>query len=151
MADIFFSTLDRSQVLQMPWIPKDFPEMQKTAKNEEFETFNNGVFNFMGNASLTTFTLAGKMPGSYGKYSFQKGNNHAVELYNLWRGAMFYKIPLRVLMLRGETGNVDVDEYYNGIITLESVSWKLDKQLDYDYSINCKEYKEIDYNNLGVW
>lgn len=151
MADIFFSTLDRSQVLQMPWIPKDFPEMQKTAKNEEFETFNNGVFNFMGNASLTTFTLAGKMPGNYGKYSFQKGNNHAVELYNLWRGAMFYKIPLRVLMLRGETGNVDVDEYYNGIITIESINWKLDKQLDYDYSINCKEYKEIDYNNLGVW
>ncbi|SFA70085.1 hypothetical protein [Clostridium frigidicarnis] len=151
MADIYFSTLDRSIVLQLPQLPKDFPKLDNSARNEEFETFNNGFYNFQGNISLTTFSLEGSLPGDYGKYHWQRGNNHAIELKNLWRSSMFYKIPLRCLMIRGETGNPDVDEYYNGIITIESLSWQLNQQLDYVYSITCKEYKPIDTNNLGVW
>ncbi len=57
MANIYFSTLDRKQLYELPILPEEMPELSKGAKNEIFETFNNGEYNFLGETSLISFSL----------------------------------------------------------------------------------------------
>lgn len=142
MADIFFSTLDRSTVYQLPVLPAQFPEMNRSSKNEEFETYNNGVYNLIGNMGLFTFPLEGFLPALNKNYSFAKNHMNPYLLINLWAGAMANKTPLRIIMNRDKKLGLP-QEAVNMLVTVESMTHHEDKVGDVVYSLSLKEYREL--------
>lgn len=141
MADIFFTTLDRSEVYQLPVLPKDFPELSRSNKNEEFET-NDGVYNLIGNMGLVSFSLESFLPAINKKYPFAKSNINPYTFINLWVGAMANKKPLRIIMNRNKNSNLP-EEAVNMLITIESMSHYENKVGDVQFKLELKEYKEI--------
>lgn len=141
IADIYFSDLKRTTVYRLPIIPETMPELSVAAKNEEFETFDNNTFNFIGNTGLVSFSIDSFLPEKADKYKWAKSQMAPYLLINLWRGAMATKVPLRCIMERGDASNPFV--ILNWMVTIESMSWYEDKVGDVKYKIDCKEYREV--------
>lgn len=136
--DIYFSSLDRSEVYQLPIISEDMPEFSKSAKNEEFESFDDGIYNILGNVGLISFPIESFLPGKGKNYSFAKcilDNPYA--LINLWSNAMNTKTPIRVVMYRN-----DKSEIINLMVSVENMAWHEDKTGDIKYKVDLKEYRE---------
>lgn len=142
MADIFFSTVDRSEVYQLPVLPEAMPELNRSASNEEFETYNNGTYNLIGNIGLYSFSLEGFLPGLNKKYPFAKNNMNPYLLVNMWARAMANKKPIRIIINRNKTYGLPI-ESLNILITVESMTHYEDKIGDVVYSVSFKEYREI--------
>lgn len=137
MADIYVSTLDRKQVYQFPTLPEEFPVLSKTAKNELFETFNNGVFNLIGGAGLIEFSMGFMLP--LHEYSFNKCDfNNTQNIINLLLTSMVEKFPVRFIF-KGE----DDADYSNIAVNVEKFDYNFDKMLDVVFSADFKEYRVI--------
>lgn len=137
--DIYFSTLDRSEVYKLPVLPVDMPDLSKSAKNEEFETYDDGNYNLIGNVGLVSFSIERFLPALKNNYPFVKSKFNPYLLINLWSKAMEVKKPVRIIMYRN-----DKSEILNWLVTVESMSWHEDKVGDVKYRIDLKEYREID-------
>lgn len=142
MADIYFSSLDRKEVYSLPVLPKEFPELSRSAKNEEFESYNDGVFNLIGNMGLYTFSLEGFLPALDKKYTFARSKFNPYLLINLWAGAMAKKTPIRVVMNRKQGLGLPI-EAVNMMVTVESMAHNEDKVHDVKYKVSFKEYREL--------
>ncbi|MGE4272057.1 MAG: hypothetical protein AB7E31_04205 [Desulfitobacterium sp.] len=142
MADIFFATTDRSSVYQLPVLPAQFPELSRSASNEEFETFDNGTYNLIGNVGLVSFTLDGFLPAMTKRYTFARSKINPYTLINLWARAMADKKPLRVIMNRNRGLGLP-EEAVNMMVTVESMSHYEDRVGDVVYSLSLKEYREL--------
>lgn len=142
MANIYFSTLDRKKTLELPILPEDMPELSKTAQNEEFTTFNNGTFNFLGDASLITFTIECWLPSYPNKYRWAKSRINPYELINMWSLAMNRKEKLRIVINRNKNSFLP-QELLNYIVTVESLSWHELNNGDVAYKVDLKEYREV--------
>ena len=138
MADIYFSDLNRTQVYRLPIIPEEMPDLSKSAKNEEFETFDNGTYNFLNTVGLVTFSIDCWLPQHANKYSFAKSQIDPYLLINLWSGAMVNKTPLRCIMERGQN-----NEILNWMVTVENMNWHENKVGDIKYKIDLKEYRSV--------
>lgn len=137
--DIYFSSLDRTEIYRLPVLPEEMPEFSKSAKNEEFESFNDGVYNILGNAGLISFTLESFLPAKGRKYPFIKEElEDPYLLINLWSNAMNTKTPIRVVMYRNNK-----TEIINTMVSVESMAWHEDKVGDVKYKIDFKEYREL--------
>jgi len=141
MVDIYFSDLKRIKVYQLPILPEVMPELSKSAKNEEFETFNNGVYNLIGSMGLVTFSIDSFLPEFGDKYEFAKSKIDPYLLINMWSGAMRDKIPIRCIMQRGEKSNNT--EIINWMVTVESMVWFENRVGDIKYTVDFKEYRAI--------
>jgi len=142
MADIFFATKDRSTVYQLPVLPPQFPEYSRSAKNEEFETYNNGIYNLPGNVSLYSFTLEGFLPAINKNYLFAKNKMNPHELINFWGRAMEEKKPIRIIINRDKVSGLPT-EALNMLVTVEDMSHYEDKTGDVVYKLSFKEYREL--------
>ena len=137
--DIYFCTLDRSKIYQVPVLPVEMPELEQSANNEEFQTYNNGTFNALGNAGLVSFTLESFIPGKNNNYSFARVKYvNPYDLINLWAGSMKSKTPIRCIMYRN-----DKTEVLNWMVSVEDIKWHEDKVGDIKYSVTFKEYREV--------
>ncbi len=143
MADIYFSSLDRKEVYRLPALPQDMPELTRTAKNEEFESYDNGTYNLLGNVGLATFSLDSWLPEFPGKYKWAKSQINPYLLINLWHGAMVNKKPIRCIMERGKNPNNISEEILNWLVTVESMSWNENTLRDVKYKVDFKEYRDI--------
>ncbi|MEY8001619.1 hypothetical protein AB8U03_15725 [Clostridium sp. Mt-5] len=139
--DIYFSDLDRTQVYQLPILPTDMPELSKSTKNEEFESYQDGVYNVIGNVELTTFPIDCWLPEYAGKYNWAKSQINPYLLINLWNNAMITKKPLKCVMSRGQNKNNISSEILNWSVTIEDMNWYPEKNGDIKYKIDCKEYR----------
>lgn len=145
--DIWFSDLDRKEIYQLPIIPADMPELVKTAKNTEFETFKDGFVNSLGNVSLPTFTIDCFLPEYPNKYDYAKSQINPYLLLNLWSNAMETKTPLRCIMVRGENKNGISPIILNWMVSVESLSWNPMQGQDMKYKADFKEYVyPVSYN-----
>lgn len=141
--DIYFSDLNRFEVYQLPCLPFEMPELSKSSKNEEFETYNEGVYNIIGNKGLTTFSIDCWLPEYPGKYKWAKSQINPYLLINLWENAMTNKRPLRCIMVRGENKNNISPIILNWMVTVENYSQKIDEFKDIHYKIDLKEYRSM--------
>lgn len=142
MANIYFSTLDRKKIYELPILPEVMPELSKSAKNEIFETFNNGEYNFLGNNSLVSFTLEGWLPIYPNKYRWAKSQEPAYNFINLWSLSMNNKQPIRIVINRNKSSYYR-QELLNWVISIEAISWHEINESDVAYKIDCKEYREV--------
>ena len=134
--DIFFSSLDRSQVYKLPIIPENMPELSKSAKNEEFEG-DGQTYNILGNVGLVTFTIDSWMPEYAGKctQSYCKSQINPYLIINLWSQAMIDKKPIRCVQTRN-----DGSEILNWLVSVENMSRYPRQNEDIKYKIEFKEY-----------
>lgn len=140
MAEIFFCSLDRKEKYRLPVLPKEFPKMDRSVSSEEFETFNNGVFNFIGNMGLYTFTLEGFLPAMDKNYIFVKEKINPYKIINFWAKAMATKQPIRIIMNRAKGLDLPI-EAVNMLVSIESMSHNENKMHDVVYSVNFKEWR----------
>ncbi|MBU3146887.1 hypothetical protein KPL50_25765 [Clostridium sp. CF012] len=142
MANIYFSDSKRKIIIELPVLPEEMPELSRNAKNEEFETFNNGAFNLLGNVGLITFTLDSFLPAYANKYRWAKSQINPYSLINLWASNMANKTPLRVIMNRNLRKDLPA-ELLNLAVSVENMKWHEDRTGDIKYTIDFKEYREI--------
>lgn len=140
MPAIYFSDKNRTEVYQVPILPEDMPELNKTAKNEEFDTFDDGVYNFLGNVGLVTFSIDSFLPEYAGKYSWAQSQIDPYKLVNLWSYAMEKQQPLRCVMERTRQGQNS--EILNWLVSVENMSWYTKRNGDIKYKADFKEYRE---------
>ena len=137
--DIYFCTLDRKKIYQLPVLPEEMPELEASMNNEEFETYNNGFFNVLGNSELVSFTLESFIQGKDNNYYFAKKHyDNPYDLINLWRKSMINKAPIRCIMYRNNK-----TEILNWMVSVESMKWHEDKAGDIKYSVTFKEYRKV--------
>ncbi|MBU3145027.1 hypothetical protein [Clostridium sp. CF012] len=134
-AEIYISTIDRKEVYRFTNIPEEFPTLSQSAKNEQFDTFNNGEYNLLNGAGNFSFSLGCMLPCH--QYSFCKGDwKNSGRIISLMKKSMVTKIPIRFIF-KG-VGDVDV---INIIMTCEKLDWNYNHQLDFVFSADFKEYR----------
>ena len=137
--DIYISDKDKKTVLQLPIVPEQMPSLSKSAKNEEFETFNNGTFNIIGDVGLTEFTLEAWLPASGRNYSFQRVKNINPDNYiYLMNSAMQNKKPIRIVIIK------EGKYICNTLFSVESFEYHDNKICNIEFSLSVKEWR--DYN-----
>lgn len=142
MADIFLSSLDRSEVYKLPVLPTDLPDLERSINSEEFETDGAGIYSFQTTISLLTFTIESFLPAFSSKYSWAKSNINPALILNLINTSMAYKKPIRVVMERNE--NKDMSKtVINIACTIESFSYRIAKNQDIYYSLSLKEWRAV--------
>ena len=138
--DIYISDKDKKTVLQFPIIPEEMPSLSKASKNEEFETFNNGTFNIIGDAGLMEFSLESWLPAKGRNYAFQRVKNINPDSYiNLINNAMATKKPIRIVIVRGNGTFV-----CNNTFSIESFEYNENKIGNIVFSLSVKQWR--DYN-----
>lgn len=135
--DIYLSDIKRKTVLRLPILPPEMPTITKASKNEEFETFNNGTFNVIGDVGLMTFTLESWLPALRNQYPFAKTKNinpyKYIDLVNI---AMRDKKPLRVMIVRGDGTYV-----INNTFSVESFEYHENRIGNFPFAISFKQWR----------
>ena len=136
--NIYISDIDKKKVLQLPVNPETLPSFSYSSKNEEFETFNNGTYNIIGDVGLMSFSLESFFPSQDKEYPFQKVFGKAASEYvNLIKTAQLNKKPIRVVIQRN-TGSYIL----NGTFSVESFEYHTNKRNDIEYSLELKEWRK---------
>lgn len=142
MANIYFSTLDRKQLYELPILPEEMPELSKSAKNEVFETFNNSEYNFLGEVSLISFSLESWLPAYPNKYRWAKSQINPYLLIGLWSNAMTLKQSIRIVINRNKNDFLP-QELLNWKVSVENMSWHELINGDVAYKLDLKQYRVI--------
>lgn len=136
--DIYISDKDKKTVLQLPITPEQMPSLSKASKNEEFETFDNGTFNIIGDVGLLEFTLESWLPAQGRVYSFQRVKNinpyKYIDLINI---SMRDKKPIQVVIAR-DNGTFVV----NNTFSIISFEYHENKIGNFEYSLSLKQWRE---------
>lgn len=133
MADIYISSSDRGRVYRLPFIPAEMPEISHAAGNEEFATYQDGVYNLLGGAGLREIALEGVLPSR--GYSFAKSGVRGKEIIDMLDGAIKRKKPVRVVLAGKTTVNL--------LASVESLAWHEDRAGNIAYSVSFKEYRNV--------
>lgn len=133
--DIYIADYKKTKILKLPIIPSELPAISKTIKNEEFETYFNGTFNFIEKAGLNTLTLDSWLPTK--DYSFAKSSYKANDFITLINNAIDNTEAIQVVIL-----NTNGSTYVNDKFSIESFQYHVNKRGDYAYSLGLKQYRE---------
>ena len=141
--DIIFSANNNEQVLTLPILPENMPELVQSYKNSTFESIN-GELNLIGTKALGTVSFSSFFPNK--KYSFIRPK--AIE--NGWEYVAFFnkytenKMPVRMILLDNENNDI-----LNIAFSVESFNFFVDKVGDIQYSIDLKEYRFPKVKKVG--
>ena len=139
--DIYFKSSDGKESYQLPIPPKDMPEVQRSSKNEEFESYQDGNYSLLGNVTLNTFSIESWMPEYANKYDYARSQINPYLLINLWNNAMGKKTPIECIMMRGKNENNISPTILDWYVSVESLSWYPDKAKDIQFKASFKEYR----------
>lgn len=131
MADIYLSSGDR--VYRLPFIPAEMPDVSVSARNEEFPTYQSGVYNILGGAGLREFSLEGILPTR--TYDFAKSGVRGEKIIDMLSKAMRNKRPVRVVMSGRNTINL--------LASVESLAYHENQTGNIVYSVTFKEYRNV--------
>ncbi|MBU3098748.1 MULTISPECIES: hypothetical protein [Clostridium] len=137
MADIYVCTENRDQVYQFPTLPDKFPDLESNSLNEEFQTFNNGVFNLLNGTGLISFDMGFML--AMQQYVFCKCDYmNTPNIINLMDSAKTDKFPIRLIF----KGNDNAD-YINILVSVEKLTWGFNHEMDVDFNASFKEYRAL--------
>lgn len=134
--DIYICKNDNSVIYQLPVIPEKLPELSKAISNEEFETWWNGRYNFIEKPGLLEFTLQCWLPRKGRTYNFLKSTITADDVIPLIETARDNAEPIRIIICCD-----DGTLYVNDSFCIESFSYYVNFEGDYDYSLSVKQYR----------
>lgn len=137
--DIYFSSINKTEVYQLPVLPETMPELSASAKNEEFSGADGKTYILLGGSNLVSFSIDCFLPpenaGARG-YTI-KSNVNPYLIINLWRNSQINKTPIRCVQTRN-----DGSEILNWKVTVESLSWFERGNGDIKYKVDFKEYND---------
>lgn len=137
--DIFWAGLDNKEVYQLPILPPELPDLQRGSNNEEFETFSDGNYNFIGAVGLLRFTLESWLPGKGKNYSFQRVKDINPDDYvQFIDRERLFKRPIRIIISRSDGSSV-----LNDTFSIESFNWHENRECDYVYSLSVKQWRAL--------
>ncbi|UPW82723.1 hypothetical protein [Lysinibacillus sp. Ag94] len=131
--DIFLSTMDRKQIIQLPIVPSEF-KIPSPVNNETFTTINQGDIKAIGRRGLKSLPIETFFPSKV--YPFSRDTTYFgweyVEIIESWIDKRF---PIRVV-ISGTPINV--------LMTIDNFEYGLqDGSGDVYYSLALSEFKEI--------
>lgn len=131
--DIFLSTMDRKQIIQLPIVPPDF-KIPSPVSNEVFTTINQGDIKLLGRRGLKSLTIDSFFPSKV--YPFSRNNKYfGWEYYEIIEGWIDKRMPIRLIM-----SNTPI----NMLMTIENFEAGLqDGSGDVYYSLALSEFKDI--------
>ncbi|AHN20309.1 hypothetical protein [Lysinibacillus varians] len=131
--DIFLSTMDRKQIIQLPIVPAEF-KIPSPVNNEVFTTINQGDIKLLGRRGLKSLTIDSFFPSKV--YPFSRSNKYfGWEYYEIIEGWIDKRMPIRLIM-----SNTPI----NMLVTIENFEPGLqDGSGDVYYSLALSEFKEI--------
>lgn len=131
--DIFLSTMDRKQIIQLPIVPASF-KIPSPVNNEVFTTINQGDIKLLGRRGLKSLTIDSFFPTKV--YPFSRNNKYfGWEYYEIIEGWIDKRMPIRLIM-----SNTPI----NMLVTIENFESGLqDGSGDVYYSLALSEFKEI--------
>ncbi|MEQ6855301.1 hypothetical protein AAHH17_12545 [Lysinibacillus capsici] len=131
--DIFLSTMDRKQIIQLPIVPADF-KIPSPVSNEVFTTINQGDIKLLGRRGLKSITIDSFFPSKV--YQFSRNTSYfGWEYYEIIEGWIDKRMPIRLIM-----SNTPI----NMLMTIENFEAGLqDGSGDVYYSLALSEFKEI--------
>ena len=141
--DIYIANKDKSIVLKLPIIPAELPELSYSIQNEEFKTYNNGIYNFIKEQGLYTFTLESWLPVK--KYQFAKSDVLADQVISLIDYAIKTKDYIQIVIIKD-----DGTTYVNNKFSIESFKYSVKRNKDYNYSLEVKQYRETSKNAYAL-
>lgn len=130
--DIFLSTKDRKQVIQLPIVPAEL-KIQDTVNNETFTTVNQGDIKLLGLRGLKSISFDSFFPVK--EYSFSRNKDmfgwEYVEIIDAW---IEKRMPIRIVA--GSAINI--------LMSIDSFEYGLqDGSGDVYYNLSLSEFKEI--------
>lgn len=133
---IFIANNDKTKVLELPIIPSELPGINPSISNEEFETYDNGTFNFIKKNGLYTLTIESWLPTK--SYYFAKSAYLAKDFIELFNNALNNSQYIQVVII-----NSDGSTYVNDKFSIESgFNYSVNHRGDYNYSLPLKQYRE---------
>lgn len=135
--DIIFSANNNEEVMILPIIPKDMPELSNIYNNTVFETVN-GQINLIGNKGLREVMLESFFPVNKNYRYAHSGSNPDgwayVAFFNKW---MDKRVPIRMVWVD------DNKEISNMAYTVEKFTTQIARNKDINYTLELKEYRFI--------
>lgn len=140
--DIICSANNNEEIMIMPVVPEDLPEIEKSYNNTSMTTLY-GELNLIGVKGLRQLTLESFLPCSKRPY-MRPGSSMDYEAYikffERWADA---QKPIRVVM-------VDTNrEILNMAAAVQSFSWKVKRNGDISYSLVLKEFAFVKVRRLS--
>lgn len=131
--DIFLSTIDRKQIIQLPIVPSEF-KIPSPMSHETFTTINQGDIKLIGRRGLKSLTIETFFPSK--EYPFLRDRTYKgweyVEIIESWNDK---RIPIRLIAT-----NTPV----NMLVVIDIFEYGLqDGSGDVYYSLSLSEFKEI--------
>lgn len=136
--NIYITNKDLSKKVQLPILPENLPEVSYLFKNDEFETYDNGFYNFIGNKELSTFTLESSFPEYAGKYQYERSSDLFTSLLDILNDVYDGKKQIVRVIFTNDSGAL-LDDYFS----VEGFKYHVDKTGDYQYNIDFKQYREV--------
>ncbi len=135
--DIYLSTVDRKQVIQLPALPEELPLFDMNLENEEFETLEGTVINlktYKKNLNITT--IESFFPYTPKRYAWLRSDIDWKRGLSFINSRTFFKEPIRYIVTdKNET-------LRDGLVTVESFNTTMLSNKDIAYSLTLKEYME---------
>ncbi|MGG2053107.1 hypothetical protein ABFY48_01820 [Lysinibacillus pakistanensis] len=131
--DIFVSSEDRKEVLQLPIIAPDFEGVKFPHNNQTFSTISAGDIKLIGMAGLKTILINSWFPMK--EYSFAKSpllGTEAKEFFVKWKRK---RRPIRVIIV-----NNAGYEFHNELYAIEEFTFGYDRVGDMTYSLSLEQF-----------
>lgn len=137
--NIYFANKDRTKILQLPIPLSKLPTIQRSSKNEEFETYSDGTYNLIGAVGLAVVEFDFWLTPKNKNYNFAKVKDINPDEYVQFLDAeRLYKRPI-VLVIARE----DKSYYINDTFSIDKFDWYEDKIGRYMCSISLKQWREL--------
>lgn len=130
--DIFVSSEDRGEVLQLPIIPPDL-SVKFPHNNQTFSTISAGDIKLIGMAGLKAISIDSWFPMK--EYSFAKSpllGTEAKEFFVKWKRK---RRPIRIVIV-----NNAGYEFHNELYAIEEFAFGYDRVGDMTYSLSLEQF-----------
>lgn len=131
--DIFVSSEDRKEVLQLPIIPPDFEGVKFPHNNQTFSTISEGDVKLIGKEGLKSIALKSWFPMK--EYSYAKSpllGTEAKEFFVKWKKK---RRPIRVVIV-----NDNGYEFHNELYAIDDFVFGYDRAGDMTYSLSLEQF-----------
>ncbi|MER2039720.1 MAG: hypothetical protein ABS944_16355 [Solibacillus sp.] len=130
--DIFVSSEDRKEVLQLPIIPEEL-SVKFPHNNQTFSTISEGDIKLIGMPGLKSIAFDSWFPMK--EYSFAKSpllGTEAKEFFVKWKKK---RRPIRIVIV-----NNNGYEFHNELYAIEEIGFGYDRVGDMTYSLSLEQF-----------
>ncbi len=131
---IYTSANNNEEILVLPIVPKELPEVIQEYCHEDFES-NTKSLTLIGRGKARTLTLSFLLPvnKNYNKIN-KKADNNGWAYIEFWQKWSERKVPMRLIITEG------AKELLNIAYVIKSLNYKVDKKKDIIATLEIKEY-----------